>query len=650
MGIVAAGEALAHIIAAAHLRAGGDICRFIRSGDAVFICAVCLWVGVLVPENDGESGLILTPLCRELVVVRGHGLGQILIPARKDVTGLGRRADGDGRAVACVDRLHAVAAVEVEVQQVIIPVILDVYNGAAVCGDAHGVVIQQAIAALVLFAEVAKAGDKGIGKSLARGSIRKGIAVVHGILDIVADGVVDLRGLICDRILHIAVYICHFHIDAVLVGGIADYGGADDRGGVAASRGELGRPRVGRLRGAVLKDVIYSDVICLGRGSWGRVGFIARFRRLIRINRREAAQRGKAQRRGAYAPCRRGRGLRVLRGCGGILFRGLRHGGGRCGGFLRRGGAGLGFHAVLCRGFGIGRGGRLLRRGLIGILRRGGRGLRRRRRGGRGRGLCRRRRGGRGRGRTGQNYDRLTQYIGLAHDCADRLIRGDRARQRDIAVLLIRGDGARGAARKQRNTAAVLFLIARNDNLHGAAAGLIFAVCDAATHIRLAAVHKAAHHAIADCEQRAGLPGDIRPDVIPGVYLPLVSAVAAGGGDDGLSALRHGRGRRADGNSAGAAVVRHACAHQRYHAGQHHDAQEQSKYSLLHDLLLQTQGCWAGHPAASSALVPLLAVCTACAVTLTLTRTFWKLLSSPPAKSTPVMSHSVFSPAFSGLL
>ena len=58
VGIVAACEALAHIIAAAHLRAGVDVCRFIRSGDAVFICAVCLGVGVLVPENDGEAGLI----------------------------------------------------------------------------------------------------------------------------------------------------------------------------------------------------------------------------------------------------------------------------------------------------------------------------------------------------------------------------------------------------------------------------------------------------------------------------------------------------------------------------------------------------------------------------------------------------------------
>ena len=99
-----------------------------------------------------------------------------------------------------------------------------------------------------------------------------------------ADGVVDLRGLVYDLIHHIAVYFCHFHLDAGLVGGIADYGRADDRGGVAASRGELGRPRVGRLR-AVLKDVIYSDVICIGRGSWGRVGCIARFRRFIRINR-----------------------------------------------------------------------------------------------------------------------------------------------------------------------------------------------------------------------------------------------------------------------------------------------------------------------------------------------------------------------------
>ena len=180
--------------------------------------------------------------------------------------------------------------------------------------------------------------------------------------------------------------------------------------------------------------------------------------------------------------CRRGRGLRVLRGCGGILFRGLRHGGGRCGGFLRRGGAGRGFFAVLCRGFGIGRGAgssagvSSVSSAGAGVASAAGVAV------GAGVASAAGVAVSAGVAAPGRSYDRLTQYIGLAHDGADRLIRGDRARQRDIAVLLIRGDGARGAARKQRNTAAVLFLIARNDNLHVAAVGLIFAVCDAAAH------------------------------------------------------------------------------------------------------------------------------------------------------------------------
>ena len=283
MGIVAAGEALVFIIAALFLRAGCDVFRCIRPGDAVFICAVCLGVGVLIPENDGEASRGRRPLGRILVVVRGHGLGQFLIPPGKRITGLGRRADGDGRAVAGVNRLHAVAAVEVEVQQVIIPVILDVYNGAAVCGDAHRAVIQQAVEAIVLFGKIP--ADFGICKADLGLGIYKGIVVVVGVLLVVTDGKADLRGVVINIDRHISAYIYHIYVNFSLLGfwRIADYGGADDRGGVAASRGERGRPRVGRLLARILfipVNIFYRDIICIRRCGGG----VCR-RRFIRINR-----------------------------------------------------------------------------------------------------------------------------------------------------------------------------------------------------------------------------------------------------------------------------------------------------------------------------------------------------------------------------
>ena len=322
--------------------------------------AVFLVIRVLAPEHNRDlSGVVRLPKRLVGLVPGGHFVGQshnsrsVLRPPLKGIPSLGGRTHiiNDGRAVAGVDGLHAVAAVQVEQHQTVDAVIIDLHHGAAVGGDG-GLLIQQRIEALRVILGVivfvpSHLGHVGVGQALPGLPPYLRILVVVHVLLIVDDGVVHVGGLVDHGDGNVLADALIVQINGVLprivyIGQIALHDREGDRSAEAAARGQAGGVGVGYDL-VILKHIVDDHIV-------GRRG-----RRLIR--QKHPLQGITMDHRGAVVHCAgllvggilpfrrrllgRRRGLGFLGGRGGLRLLGRRRGLGFLGG---RGGLGfLGF-------------------------------------------------------------------------------------------------------------------------------------------------------------------------------------------------------------------------------------------------------------------------------------------------------------------
>ena len=251
MAVVTTGKALILIIIALFLRAGSDIVWLMRTGNAVAVV-----IGIFVPENDGKARGGCSPACLKRSILRRHGCGKRRIPAVEFIAGLFGFSNADGRAVAGIYRLYAVAAVQIELHQIVVTVVVDLDHCAAVCCDLSRCIVKQSVEAVVVLSEVCAYGRLGIA-GLGLG-IDKSIVVVIDILLIVLDRELNFCGLISNgnsRIFNIRRSV---NTNGLLVRLIADYIGAFNVLNKAFALNNGGRPRVGSLS-TVCEDIIYRN-------------------------------------------------------------------------------------------------------------------------------------------------------------------------------------------------------------------------------------------------------------------------------------------------------------------------------------------------------------------------------------------------------
>ena len=260
--------------------------------------AVVIVVRVLQPVHRREGGLRRRPLRRIAAVLCGHGGGQgrIRAAARPSVKGIALTHGGrnvDGRAVAGVDGLHAVAAAQIEAHQVVAAVVVDLHHRGAVRSDG-GAVVQQGIEAVV---GPRRLRHVGVGQPLLRLAGRLGVVVVAQVLQVVDDGVVDGSGLVDHGMRLIRPDVCHVQLHdagglrrAVHVRQVAQDAGIGHRGGEIRARRE-GRGVGLRHRSVILKHVVDDDGAglrrCIRRSGSGRKGHKGRRIRVGLLNLRE---------------------------------------------------------------------------------------------------------------------------------------------------------------------------------------------------------------------------------------------------------------------------------------------------------------------------------------------------------------------------
>ena len=185
--------------------------REVRTGLHIHLCrldvAVPLVICVLAPEDDRHlGGVISLPNCLVGAVFSRHGAGQsnnsrpIQAPSHEGIPRLlGLTHVANGRAIPRIDRLHAVAAVKVEVHQVVIAVVVDLHQRGAVRGN-RGLLIQQRIEALVGLRHI---GHQAVGQALFGLALNLFVIIIIEVLLIVNDRVIDVRRLVEDSIRYV---------------------------------------------------------------------------------------------------------------------------------------------------------------------------------------------------------------------------------------------------------------------------------------------------------------------------------------------------------------------------------------------------------------------------------------------------------------
>ena len=246
VSVVAAGETLIFVIIALFLRAGLHIGGLVGTGYAVAVV-----IGVLVPEHDGEAGFSDFPACRIAGVFIRHGGGNRRRPLVKGIAGSGGRANVDSRAVAGVDGFYAVAAVQIEVHQIVVAVIVNFNHRAAVCRDFGRGIVEQGVEAGIV--RLCKSfTDRRLGIALLCLGICQRVPVIGDVLPVVLDRKVHLCGLICNGV---GLCLGGVHVNHCFVWRIAHHHGALNVLCIGAACGNLGAPRGSGLL-AVFKDVV----------------------------------------------------------------------------------------------------------------------------------------------------------------------------------------------------------------------------------------------------------------------------------------------------------------------------------------------------------------------------------------------------------
>ncbi len=254
---ISACEVLILIITALHRRAGGDIGGLKGSGHTVAVI-VCNFI----PENDVKSGFAELPLGRKGDVPRGHGGGKRGVPTGKGIARFGGFTDGDGRAITGIDRLKTVTAIQIELHQIVVAVVVNLDFRAAVCRDLGVSNIDQRIEAGKFFCKVCT--DQILGIAFFRLGFCQRILRAGNILLIVLNGEVNQIGRVCNGIRLVLADRRYIDMHGFLIRFIANNDGAGDIHGVGSSRADSSRPRVGRLR-SVFENIVDNDAV--GRGG-----------------------------------------------------------------------------------------------------------------------------------------------------------------------------------------------------------------------------------------------------------------------------------------------------------------------------------------------------------------------------------------------
>ena len=261
MRAVSAIKALILIIITLLLCTGLHVGWLVGSGHAVTIV-----VGIFIPEHHRKPRRTDFPICRITCILCRHCGRNCRGPACEGIAGLGRLAHGNCRTVPGIDRFHAVAAIQIEVHQIVVTVIVDLDDRAAVRCDFHGGIIEQRIEAFIVRSGQALAYC-ALGVTLLRLGVRQRVLIVRNVLLIVLDCEIHLCGVVSYGIGH---RFRGIHMDYVRIRRIAHDRRAGNILRIGAAGGHGSRPGICRLC-PVSKLILDGDDIDRGRRSVRRV-------------------------------------------------------------------------------------------------------------------------------------------------------------------------------------------------------------------------------------------------------------------------------------------------------------------------------------------------------------------------------------------
>ena len=242
MLIVAAFKALVFVIPALFLRAGFNIRGLKSTNNAVAIRAILIGIGILIPENDVESGFSEIPQRLIFSAAYRHGSRKRRLPLVKRVTRLGGFTDGDGRTVTGVNRFKTVTAIQIELHQVVVAVVVNLDFRAAVCRNGCIGGINQLVEAVIRLRKISADQRSGIAR-LSFGFSQR-ILCAGDVLLIMLDGDLDLGGVISDNV---GLFCGSINLNRCLIRRVAYDDRAGDRLRIGAAGGNRGAPRIGGL-------------------------------------------------------------------------------------------------------------------------------------------------------------------------------------------------------------------------------------------------------------------------------------------------------------------------------------------------------------------------------------------------------------------
>ena len=259
MLIVAAFKALVFVIPALFLRAGFNIRGLKSTNNAVAIRAILIGIGILIPENDVESGFSEIPQRLIFSAVYRHGSRKRRLPLVKRVTRLGGFTDGDGRTVTGVNRFKTVTAIQIKLHQIVVAVVINFDFRAAVRRNGCIGGINQLVEAVIRLRKISADQRSGIAR-LSFGFSQR-ILCAGNVLLIMLDGELDLGGVISDNV---GRFCGSINLNRCLIRRVAYDDRAGDRLRIGAAGGNRGAPRIGGLL-AVLKLVVDKNGIGCGQ-------------------------------------------------------------------------------------------------------------------------------------------------------------------------------------------------------------------------------------------------------------------------------------------------------------------------------------------------------------------------------------------------
>ena len=233
----------------------GRFCHFFNK-------TITIVIGIFLPVLNLIIRLSSRPLCRQSHIRRMHRFRLSRSPSAKGIACLYRVIDGNRRAETCINGVSAIAAIQIKAQQIVVTVIVDFHNRAAVRRDFRSGIIQQSreAMAVVVCRVFQLISDSSFGKALLRFGICQRILVIVDILQIMFDREVHLCGAIGNGIRYILLNVRHIDADHRLVRGIAKHRRAGDVRPVAAALGNGSSPRIRRLT-TIGKNIVNHDGI-----------------------------------------------------------------------------------------------------------------------------------------------------------------------------------------------------------------------------------------------------------------------------------------------------------------------------------------------------------------------------------------------------